>query len=45
MPTLYVATQDVLLILREAANKWTLEEHLRGNTLQCVAVDPADSGW
>ncbi len=42
MPTLYVAMHDALLILRENSGGWTLEEHLRGVPLQCVAVDPAD---
>jgi photosystem II stability/assembly factor-like uncharacterized protein len=42
VPTLHVAMENVLLILRESADKWTLEEQLGGMRLQCVAVDPSD---
>ncbi len=40
MSTLYVAMEDVLLIVREGAGKWTVDQHLEGMALQCVAVDP-----
>ena len=42
MPTLHVAMRDVLLIVRPSGARWSLEEHLAGTPLQCVAVDPAD---
>lgn len=43
MKALYVAMEDALLIMREGASKWTVEQHLDGTELQCVAIDPQHS--
>ncbi|MGQ0548132.1 MAG: WD40/YVTN/BNR-like repeat-containing protein, partial [Armatimonadota bacterium] len=43
MNALYVAMEDALLIIREGGGRWTVEQHLDGTELQCVAVDPQHS--
>ena len=43
MKTLYVAMEDALLIVRDGAGKWTVDQYLEGMALQCVAVDPHHS--
>src|SRR5436309_15883120 len=37
--TFLVATDQALLIARRAS-QWSVEEHLRGHSPECVAVDP-----
>jgi len=39
MLTLFVATEQGLLIARHALD-WTVEHHLQGHSVECVAVDP-----
>ena len=41
MVSIVVVTQAALLIARRAST-WSVEEHLGGRSLDCVAVDPRD---
>lgn len=43
MNTLYIAMEDALLIIREGAGRWTVDQHLEDMALQCVAVDQRNS--
>lgn len=40
--TLLLATEPALLIARHAS-QWTVQEHLQGNSPECLAVDPHQS--
>ena len=42
MVSLIVVTRAALLIARRASS-WVVEEHMRGMSAECVAVDPHDS--
>jgi len=41
--TLFLATERALLIARHAS-QWTVEEHLRGKSPECLAIDPHQPG-